>query len=1355
MGSNAPFSQSMSNSDHNPRKDSPQEHENRLSRIIESAHLGTWDWNIETGELVWSRECLEMFGLSPDAPMSYELFLQAIYPEDRERVNQAVQAAIETGEEYSTEMRSVWPDGSMHWIASRGRVYFDKSGKPVRMSGAGMEVTPFKETEDELEQARAETKAHSDNLAAVLDAIPAITFFSRDREGRTMTAGREAREVFGLPENTNVSLSDPEVRERFNFEWLEDGRVLAPEELPVQQAASTGKAVAGRKFEVRFPDGRSLYLLGHAVPLLDTSGQSHGAVGAFLDITQLKNAEAELQRARVEAKAQADNLSAILEAMPAAAFIAYDRKCENVVGNKAAYALLRMPNGGNPSVTAPEGERPNIVILENGREVPPEELPLQKAAATGQAVRDKEMEIRFADGSSIFEYGHSVPLFDEAGNVRGAIGAYLDVTDRKVVEQRLRITSERFKVALRGTPITVFNQDLDLRYTWIYNPIGAHTVAEIIGKTDLEILEREEDARAIVTIKREVLRTGVSFQGEMQAMMNGAMRHYHATIDPQRDPQGRIVGLTCASFDLTERKQDDAERDRLATQRQLALDAAKMGWWRFDAATNLSKWDDTFKHIYGLSENQGSSQLVIDRVHPEDRDKAVARFRSAMDPADPKPYFNQYRVLLPDGSVRWVESHGIGEFEGEGRARRALGCSGTVQDITERKKADTQLQQNQEAFAKLVENAPYGVYVIDSQFRVALTDPGSRTEAFRNVDPLDGRDFGEVMRILWPEPLASEIIAIFRQTLETGEPYYSHRFRNLRKDLGDVKAYEWETHRIVLPDGQYGVVCYYFDSTEMRNTEDALLRQGERAEFVSEVSDVGFWFCDLPFDKLVWDKRVRRHFWLPADDSPVTIEMFYSMLHPDDREPTRRAIEISIAKNEQYEVEYRTMAPDGRQRWVRAIGRASYDESGKPVRFDGITQDITARKQIEEALKASEARYRTLFETMTDGFALCELLRDKSGRAVDIRWIECNSALERLTGLSRDAVVGHCASEVFPEEYEWWVRKYEHVVRDKAVQRFERGSASAAREWELTAFPYEGDKFAVLYEDITIRKQAEDALRASEARYRDLAGTLEQQVQERTRELQLRNEEVLRTSEELRVLSSRLLQVQDEERRRIARDLHDSSGQILTAIGLDVANIVEQARAEKIRAIAPQLLAQAEESQKLVDLLHRELRTTSYLLHPPLLDEAGLSSAINWYVQGMVQRSGAQIEFDFPENFGRVPREMELLIFRLVQESLTNIHRHSGSKKARIRISRGVDAVTIDIQDWGKGIPPEKLAEIQAGATGLGIRAMRERLMQFGGELRIESAEGGTRVMVTVPFEPSDSPRSGGLDRVEATIGKD
>jgi signal transduction histidine kinase len=186
----------------------------------------------------------------------------------------------------------------------------------------------------------------------------------------------------------------------------------------------------------------------------------------------------------------------------------------------------------------------------------------------------------------------------------------------------------------------------------------------------------------------------------------------------------------------------------------------------------------------------------------------------------------------------------------------------------------------------------------------------------------------------------------------------------------------------------------------------------------------------------------------------------------------------------------------------------------------------------------------------------------------------------------------------------------------------------------------------------------------------------------------------------------------------------------LAALGIQLSRISEVATKNPA-----QLVKDVQYAEELVQHLSQEIRTTSYLLHPPMLDETGIASALGWYVQGLAERSSLEIDLKVPEDFGRLPSEMELLIFRLVQEGLTNIHRHSGSKTALIRIERDENAVRVQVEDHGKGMSPERLAEIQSQGTGVGIRGMRERLRHFRGDLVIESDGSGTKVNATVPLK--------------------
>jgi signal transduction histidine kinase len=255
-----------------------------------------------------------------------------------------------------------------------------------------------------------------------------------------------------------------------------------------------------------------------------------------------------------------------------------------------------------------------------------------------------------------------------------------------------------------------------------------------------------------------------------------------------------------------------------------------------------------------------------------------------------------------------------------------------------------------------------------------------------------------------------------------------------------------------------------------------------------------------------------------------------------------------------------------------------------------------------------------------------------------------------------------------------------------------------------------------------LRKQAEE-------NYRNLAEGLEKEVHTRTAQLESRTAEVLRQSELLRDFSRLLLHAQDEERRHIARELHDSAGQTLTVLGINLAQFVR-----RLEKSAPTLAGEAETIEEIVQQLSREIRTTSYLLHPPLLDENGLCSALNWYVEGLLERSGLDIKLAIAEDFGRLPRDMELVVFRFVQECLTNIHRHSGSKTASIRVSRESNAIAVEVEDQGSGMSSERLAEVESRGSGLGIRGIRERLRQFEGSMKIESGSTGTRVTATIPL---------------------
>jgi len=257
------------------------------------------------------------------------------------------------------------------------------------------------------------------------------------------------------------------------------------------------------------------------------------------------------------------------------------------------------------------------------------------------------------------------------------------------------------------------------------------------------------------------------------------------------------------------------------------------------------------------------------------------------------------------------------------------------------------------------------------------------------------------------------------------------------------------------------------------------------------------------------------------------------------------------------------------------------------------------------------------------------------------------------------------------------------------------------------------------------RAEREARLQASEAEkarqeLKEAHNELELRVQERTKELSERTEQV-------RELSAKLLSLQDEERRRLARELHDSTGQMLAAMKMVLDEMRIEAKEQKFAALVNQ-------SIELNDEMSRQLRTMSYLLHPPLLDEVGLPSALRWYTEGFAERSAIKVDLQVSDGFDRLPQEMEIAIFRVVQECLTNIHRHSGSPTASVRLNRTDDAVDVEISDTGQGIASDRVRGDRI-VSGVGLMGIEERMRQFGGSVKVTSSENGTLVNAGIPLK--------------------
>jgi PAS domain S-box-containing protein len=569
--------------------------------------------------------------------------------------------------------------------------------------------------------------------------------------------------------------------------------------------------------------------------------------------------------------------------------------------------------------------------------------------------------------------------------------------------------------------------------------------------------------------------------------------------------------------------------------------------------------------------------------------------------------------------------------------------------------------------------------------------------------------FGEMVALLWAEGKAEAAVRTEKLWNQLARAYsFSLRCAYpmqgfCREEHADSLMRICAEHSGVVPDDSYSELTSEEERlrsvVRLQQRVQVLLSQVESHKredqfrlFVEAVPDHAIFMLDAEGRVSAWNAGANRMTGYATAD--VLGEDFSCFYLEEDRRLGRPEELLDIAvKTGHAEDEGWRMRKDGSTFWANVALASVQDETGKLAGFGIVTRDLSERRRAEIALRQSEDRFRLMAEAVQD-YAIFML--DPQGNVST--W---NKGAERIKGYKASEIIGRHFSCFYPEM---------DIRAERPRRQLEVAIENGRLEDEGWRCRKDGSRFWANVIITPVRDETNRLIGFTKVT-RDVTDRMQKE-------------------KSLRDLTSRLLQMQDEERRRIGRDLHDTLGQCVTAMKIDLDSLAAGLENDvKTHEKVVQCVRLAEECVK-------EVRTISYLLYPPMLEEMGLKSAIPWYLEGFTRRCGIQVTFNAYADFGRLSRDTELALFRVLQESLTNVHRHSGSQTAEIDLSTRDGMAVLEIRDKGKGMPSSVLKQSDESAyrvIGVGLRGMRERLGQLGGKLEISSTESGATVTATVP----------------------
>jgi PAS domain S-box-containing protein len=877
---------------------------------------------------------------------------------------------------------------------------------------------------------------------------------------------------------------------------------------------------------------------------------------------------------------------------------------------------------------------------------------------------------------------------------------------RRRVEESLRDNEERLKLALSASNMGAWDWRMgadDLKWSGEMRQIFGLTNGKSAVTTELFFdLIHPDDRPAVSRAITRTINEGAPYDVEFRIVhQDGSMHWVMGKGKALMDEAGQAARMLGVNMDITARKQaEDALRRSEARYRAIVEDQTEL-ICRLLPDGRYTYVNDAYCRYFGRSQEELIGRAFLPFI-PAEEEERVNQFLASISPGHPVGTM-EHRVILPDGGMRWHQWTDRGIFDEQGKLLE-LQCVG--RDITQSKQAEEALRQSEYKFSKAFRSSP-DAFAISRQADGMILEVNDRWEEILGYarDEAVGRTVWELQIYLNPGD-RERLVSLVRD-LGSARDFEV----DLRKRSGEIRNVLVSAEPIMIR-GEPCMMLIVRDITRRKQMERALSQSQRRYTLAAAAGRVGLWDWNIETNDIYVDPELKALLGYQDDEIRNHLDDWGSQVHPDDAEDVMAAAQAHIeGRAPSFEVEHRMIRKDGAICWFLARGTLIEGENG--VRhIIGTDTDITERKRAEEALRESEERLRVALEAGRMG------VWEWDTKTNAVKWSKEHYTVMGMTPFGVEPDYHAWADRVCPDDLPVAMGAISKAIEEKREYRCEYRiiwSDGNVRWVEGRGKPVYDEagqclKVGGLIVDITERKQAEQSLRESEEALRKSYARIED-------------------------LAGRLIAAQEEERRHIARELHDDLNQQVAALAIGISRLKRQFP-DAGAAVQEQIAKLREKT----DWLSERIRQVSHELHSSILQHVGLPAALNSYCAEFSDREGIAVTLDIRDGVEAVSPDAALCLYRVAQESLRNIARHSGAQSATVALVRVNGAIELRVADHGVGFDPGQARE----GRGLGLVSMEERVKLLHGDFVLTTQPGaGTELRAQIPLRGAHEQNKG------------